>query len=195
MQILSPNKLQKKKLKEMISSLLPKYKYVQISKDGIISLRKNIWWYLLLISKKVNITDMCLVYLPEQLAKLDPTTETFINKYSQVGLGLMHLRNNSVIDYLYDNYVDLKLRLKRNHYIENSLLPVGNKYLLTVTDIVPSVFSNIYAREKLKQWKDAVNKLTHPVLFRNYINLWFKKEVKETLNWIDNIQLNLRLSY
>jgi hypothetical protein len=51
MRILSPTKLQKKKLKRD-TEFVPKYKYVQINKNGIILLRKSFWWFLLLMADK-----------------------------------------------------------------------------------------------------------------------------------------------
>jgi hypothetical protein len=202
MRIISPTKLQKKKLKEMILNLFPKYKYVQINKNGIILLRKSFWWYLLLIADKVDITEMCAVSIPEKLEKLKSKTHnedeyvSAYNPYSYAVLDLMHHRMNVVIDYLYNEYVNIKYNIQRVYYTKNNLLPQTTYSLSQIlTDkvkehsLVLSRLSTLYVKSILKKWKDGVNVLNHPVLRRSYLNYWFNRNFKEELYRIYNIKI------
>ncbi len=197
MHILSLTKLQKKKLREMILYLFPTYKYVNISKNGIISLRKSFWWYILFMSKKVDITEMCLVMLPDKLSKIrtKPAYDSVFNTYSHMALNLIHLNKaNTVVDFLYTTYVNLKYNIVKVYNTEHNLLPEKTIALFKCTNMVLSPLSNLYSKERLKKWKEAYTTITHPVLSRNTLNMWFKQEVKKQLNKIYELQLTLSYS-
>jgi len=204
MHIISPTKLQKKKLKEMIKRLFPNYQYVKYGPSGLIFLSKS-FWYFLFKREIIHITEMCTVLIPERLEELEsktiietdghPPYRRVYNKYSHIVLDLLHHRTNKVIDYLYDEYVGVKYGIHKTYYTRNNLLPQKSYTLSNILlnkqegSIVLSRFSNAHIKEALKQWKDAVFVLNHPVLRSKTLDLWFNKEVKEELNRIFNIRI------
>jgi hypothetical protein len=204
MQILSPTKLQKKKLKEMILKLFPQYRYVKFGANGIISLSKSFWHILFCVSTKIHVTELCTVHIPERLEELDTRTnihDEFVykrayNQYSHTVLDLLHHRVNSIIDYLYDEYTYIKYGLHKNYYTVNNTLPEITHTLSEILQnpvkkdgIVLSRLSNAYSKQALRRWKNTSFVLNHPILRSKYLDMWFKKEVKEKLKQIYNIRI------
>jgi len=207
MQILSPTYIQIKKLKEMILKLLPEYKYVSFEGHGLIFLSKSFWHDIFRIKRKcIHITELCTVYLPEKLERLDSRTnvengkalpyQRIYNKYSHIVLDLLHHRANTVIDYLYDEYTDIKYGIHRNYYTANNILPEKSYTLSEILSnpikkdgIVLSHLSNAYIKQALRRWKNASFVLNHPKLKSKYLDLWFNKEVKEQIRQIYNINI------
>lgn len=204
MHILSPTKLQKKKLKEMIQKLFPEYQYVRFGPSGLIFLSKS-FWYCLFKRDILHITEICTVHIPERLEKLKyRTIETFgndtsyhraFNEYSHMVLDLLHLRANKVIDYLYDEFINVKYGIQKTYYTRNNLQPKKPYVLSEVLfnskkdSIVLSHLSNVHIKEALKRWKNAVFVLNHPVLRSKTLDLWFRSEIKEELRRIFNIRI------
>lgn len=206
MRLLSPTKLQKKKLKEMIPKLFPKYRYVRFGSNGIVFLSKSIWHIIFCASTKVHITELCTVYIPERLNELKNKSnsiesEGFIykkayNEYSHIVLDLLHHRVNSIIDYLYDEYTYIKYGLNKTYCIVNNVLPEVTYTLSEILQnpvkkdsIVLSRLSNTYSKQALKGWIKSSLVLNHPILRSKFLDLWFKKEIKEKLREIYNIRI------
>jgi len=198
MHTLNPTKLQKRKLKDMVLHLFPTYKYVNISYKGTISLRKSFWWYIFFMSKKVDLTELCLVMVPEKLEQLKTKSGKYSQVFSEYGhfaLDMMQLgKPNKVIDYLYNSYVDIKFGIIRNYNYINNILPENKYSLFNTNAIVLSPLSPSFTKAKLKKWITAPSKLSHPKLKHNYLNLWFKDEVKKQLNKIYELQVTLSYS-
>jgi hypothetical protein len=150
---------------------------------------------------------MCTVFIPERLEKLesrivdeyDNLYEQTTNKYSQTVLELLHNRSNSIIDYLYDEYTYVKYGIHKIYYTVNHKLPETTYTLselllnpIRKDSIVLSHLSNVYIKEALKRWKNANFVLNHPMLRSRYLDLWFKREIKQKLNEIYNIQIVLK---
>jgi hypothetical protein len=197
MRIISPTKLQKKKLREMMLKLFPRYRLVRVANDGIVSLYKSIWSILFFAPEKAHITELCTVQIPERLQELyykkfkdndTPAYEEVYNRYSHVILELLHHRSKDIIDYLYNEFVNVKYGIRRNYYSANKTLPEITFTLSEILrnpvkkdGIVLSRLSNAYVRESLKQWKKSVFVFNNPKILSNYLNLWFKKEVKDKI--------------
>jgi len=205
MHLISPTTLQRKKLKEMIRKLFPQYQYVKFGPCGVIFLSKS-FWHVLFKCKTIHITELCTVYIPERLEKLDTRTildkgeftpyQRVYNKYSYIVLDLLHHRANNIIDYLYDEYTYIKYGIHKKYYVVNNVLPETTYTLSEVLSnpikkdsLVLSPLSNAYIKQALKHWKDVPHVLNHPVLRSNYLNMWFKKEVKQQLRQIYNIRI------
>jgi len=210
MQLITPSKLQQKKLKEMILKLFPEYGYVTFNHLGIVFLSKSFWWNLFSLRKSVHITELCTVYIPERLEKIDLQTKInngndtpykqLYNKYSYIVLDLLHNRANNIIDYLYDEYTFIKYGIHKVYHTEHHTLPEFSHTLSEVLSnpikkdgIVLSQLSNVYIKQALKRWKNATSVLNHPVLYRNFLNMFFREEVKKiTRQFYDiNIALNI----
>jgi hypothetical protein len=204
MSLIVPTTLQKKKLKEMIQKLYPQYQYVKFGPCGIIFLSKS-FWYFLFKRKTINITELCTVYIPERLEKLDSRIiadqdvfpyQRVYNKYSHIILDLLHHRANNIIDYLYDEYTYVKYGIHKTYHTIHNTLPKTTYTLSELLvqpvkkdSIVLSPLSNTYIKQALKHWKDASTVLNHPVLRSKYLNTWFRSEVKQSLKRIYNIQI------
>lgn len=203
MQLISPTKLQKKKLKEIIQKLFPKYQYVQYGPSGLIFLSKS-FWHFLFNRETIHISEMCTVYIPERLEELESRTITetdghppyrrVYNKYSHIVLDLLHHRANGVIDYLYDEYISVKYGIQKTYYTRNNLLPQKAYSLSQILfgkkdSVVLSSFSTAHIKEALKQWKDSVFVLNHPILRSKTLDLWFNQELKKELSYIYNIRI------
>gem|GEM_PF-5083250 len=153
------------------------------------------------MADKVDMTEMCIVNIPEKLEKFKSKTregeyEFAYNPYSYAVLDLMHHRTNVVIDYLYNEYINIKYNIQRIYYVKNDLLPQTTYSLSQIlTDkvkehsLVLSRLSTLYVKSILKQWKDSVNVLNHPVLRKSYLNYWFNRNFKEELYRICNIRI------
>lgn len=210
MRILSPTVLQKKKLKEMILKLFPQYQYVKFGPCGLIFLSKSFWHFYFVKKETIHITELCSVHIPERLQELYVKTfednevipyQRVFNQYSQMVLHMLHYRTNKVIDYLYDEYVHIKYGLHRNYYVKNNILPEQTYTLSEILKdpvkkdgIVLSNFSTVQVKKTLKHWKDALFVLNHPKLRQNYLNMWFRKEIKEKLNEIYNYRIRIAIS-
>jgi hypothetical protein len=203
MTIISPTLLQKKKLKDMIPKLFPEYQYVKFGPMGIILLSKSFWSFIFRKRTTIHITELCTVLIPERLEKLDHRTsdgeiipyQRIYNKYSHIVLDLLHHRASNVIDYLYDEYTYIKYNIHKTYYIANNTLPQTTYTLSELLTnptkkdgIVLSRLSNAYIKEALKRWKNAPV-LNHPVLYRDFLNMWFRSEIKQQLNRIYNIRI------
>lgn len=204
MSLISPNKLQKKKLKEIILKLFPQYQFVRFGPKGILFLSKS-FWHFLFKRELIHITEMCTVLIPERLEKLDSrklSDETVFpyqrvyNKYSHIVLDLLHHRANNIIDYLYDEYTFMKYNIQTEFYEVNNVLPVATYSLSNVIhnyikkdSIVLHSISNAHLKQMLKRWTEVPFVLNHPVLRSNYLNMWFKQEIKQQLNQIYNIRI------
>lgn len=208
MRLIHPTKLQEKKLREMIQKLFPQYQYVKFGKYGLISLSKSFWSYLFCKKDVVHITEFCTVNIPERLEELDSRITvddgTFVpyrrvyNKYSHVVLDLLHNRATSIIDYLYDEYTYVKYGIHKTYYSINNQLPESTYTIFDIAysevksnSIVLANFSNAYIKQALKRWKDAPFVLNHPILRRNFLDMWFKSEVKQYLRQIYDIKISI----
>jgi len=191
-------KLQKKKLKEVILYLFPKYKYVNINKDGIISLRKSFWWYIFNVSIKYDITEMCLVQIPERLEKLKSKSDEYENVFpihSHIILDFFHLRKpDLVINYIYDAFIKAKYGIIKTYCITHNILPEKRYTLFSSEALVLSPLSPSYIKSQLSKWKNVTSNQL-PALRKNYLNMWFKKEIKEQLNMLYNIKMRIALSF
>ena len=200
MRIITPTKLQKKKLKEMILKLFPQYTFIRIADNGIISLSKSFWHFIFMVNKKVHVSELCTVYIPERLDELYCTTfenGKFHVSYSNVVMELLHHRSKSVIDYLYDEFIGIKHGIHKAYYTERQIVPETMYSLSEMIfssrkygEIVLSRLSNVQVKQSLKHWKDSLFVLNHPKLASNRLNLWFKKEFKKELRQIYLIQVN-----
>lgn len=203
MYLISPTVLQKKKLKEMIKKLFPQYQYVKFGPCGIIFLSKSFWHYLLK-RKAIHITEMCTVYIPERLEKLDhriiddnsSSYRRVYNKYSHIVLDLLHHRANNIIDYLYDEYILVKYGIHKSYYNTYNILPETSYSLSQIfrntnkrDGVALSPFSSSYIQQTLKRWKEAPYKLNHPILWEKYLNMWFDQEVKQYFRRVYNIRI------
>lgn len=205
MQLISPTILQKKKLREMIQKLFPQYQYVKFGPCGIIFLSKS-FWCSLFKRKAIHITELCTVYIPERLEKLDirirlneeeilPYQRAY-NKYSHIVLDLLHHRANNIVDYLYDEYTYVKYGIHKKCCAATNTLPETTNTLSNILSntikkdsLVLSPLSNAYIKQALKHWKDRPIVLNHPVLRSKYLDMWFKQEIKQQLNQIYNIRI------
>lgn len=206
MRIISPTKLQVKKLKEMIFKLFPEYSFIWVRKNTI-SLSKSFWHFIIGKVERTSVAEMCTVYIPERLDKLYYKTfkdndeivyHRAYNGYSHEVLELLHHRSKSVIDYLYDEYCHVKYGLRRIVYTKRNMLPEITYTLKEILSnpikkdaLVLSSLSNVYARQSLKYWKDTCTTLVHPKLLSNYLNLWFKKEIKEKLQEFYQLKISV----
>lgn len=195
MHIISPTILQKKKLKEMILRLFPEYQYVKFGSNGLISLSKS-FWYFIFKRETVHISELCTVYIPERLEKLENKTKMRVyNIHSHIVLDLLHYKANGVIDYLYDEYINIKYRIHKICYTKSNILPEKSYSLSTILlgekkdSLVLSRLSNVHIKEALKHWKDAVFVLNHPVLRSKILDLWFNSEIKKELRRIYNVRI------
>lgn len=205
MQILSPTVLQKRKLKEMIQKLFPQYQFVRFGPCGIIFLSRS-FWHVLFKHKTIHITELCTVHIPERLEKLDTRTiidegdfipyQRVYNKYSHIVLDLLHHRANNIIDYLYDEYTYIKYGIHKKYHTIHNTLPATTYTLSEILSnpikkdsLVLSPLSNTYIKQALKRWKDVPFVLNHPVLRSKYLDMWFRKEVKQQLKQIYNIRI------
>lgn len=205
MHILSPTALQKKKLKEMTLRLFPEYGYLKYCSHGVISLSKS-FWHSLFKRTYIHITELCTVHIPERLVELENKTaqeyegklpyQRVYNKYSHVVLDLLHLRASKVIDYLYDEYTNVKYGIHKVYYVKNNILPERSYTLSEVLftkksdSLVLSRLSNVHIKEALKHWKDTVFVLNHPALLSQTLDMWFRQEIKEQLR-----RINVRIAY
>jgi hypothetical protein len=204
MHILSPTILQKKKLKEIIPKLFPQYQYIRFGRNGMIFLSKS-FWHWIFKRTAIHITELCTVHIPERLEELDTRITNYeekasykrvYNQYSHVVLDLLHHRANTVIDYLYNEYTYIKYGIHKTYYTVNNVLPEKTYTLSEVLctpvkkdSIVLSPLSNVYIKQALKRWKDGCFVLNHPILHREYLNMWFRREVKQQLKQIYNIRI------
>lgn len=147
--------------------------------------------------KTIDITEMCMVLIPEQLDKLYMATfegeqecayERAYNQYSHIVLDLMHHRSKSIIDYLYDEFVHIKYGLKKNYYYKASILPEMTETLkiqlanpVKENAIVLSRLSTISNRIYLERWMKSLFVLNHPKLYSSYLDLWLRKYFKEQI--------------
>ena len=205
MHILSPTALQKKKLKEMTLRLFPEYGYLKYCSHGVISLSKS-FWHSLFKRTYIHITELCTVHIPERLVELEnktaqeyennPPYQRAYNKYSHIVLDLLHLRASKVIDYLYDEYTNVKYGIHKVYYVKNNILPQKSYSLSEALftkrsdSIVLSRLSNVHIKEALKHWKDTVFVLNHPALLSQTLDMWFREEIKEQLR-----RINVRIAY
>ena len=205
MHILSPTPLQKKKLKEMILRLFPEYGYIKFKPHGLISLSKS-FWHSLFKRNMVHITELCTVYIPERLEKLESRTieeldgrvhyQRVYNIRSHTVLDLLHHRANGIIDYLYNEYAYIKYGIHKAYYTQTNLLPEKSYKLSEVLlgekkdSIVLSHLSNAHIQQALKHWKNVVSALNHPALLSKTLDMWFRPEIKEELR-----RINVRISY
>jgi hypothetical protein len=205
MHILSPTPLQKKKLEEMIVKLFPEWKYVRFKRHGLISLSKS-FWYSLFKRNIVHITELCTVYIPERLEKLESRTieeldgrvhyQRVYNIRSHTVLDLLHHRANGIIDYLYNEYTYVKYGIHKAYYTQTNLLPEKSYKLSEILfgrkegSVVLFHFSNAYIQQALKHWKNVVSALNHPVLLSKTLDMWFRPEIKEELR-----RINIRIAY
>lgn len=200
MRIITPTRLQKKKLKEMVLQLFPQYVFVHIASNGIISLSKSFWHFIFMVNKKVHVSELCTVYIPERLNELYCTTfeyNRFRVNYSSVVMELLHHRSKSVIDYLYDEFIGIKHGISKSYYSKIESVPKPTYALSEMIfssrkygEIVLSRLSSVQVKQSLKHWKDSLFILDHPKLVSQRLNLWFRKEFKEELRQIYTIQVN-----
>jgi hypothetical protein len=206
MKILSTTSLQRKKLKEMISKVFPNYKYVRISPKGKISLSRSFWYMLFGAFKTIDITEMCMVLIPEQLDKLYMATfegeqngayERVYNQYSHIVLDLIHHRSKSIIDYLYDEYVHIKYGLKKNYYYKANVLQESTETLKVLLAnpvreqaIVLSRLSTISNKIYIERWMKSLFILNHPKLYSSYLDLWLRKYFKEQIRDAYSIRIS-----
>lgn len=189
----------------MIPKLFPEYQYVKFGPMGIILLSKSFWSFIFSTYTSIHITELCTVLIPERLEKLDTRTsdgeitsyQRIYNKYSHIVLDLLHHRTNNVIDYLYDEYTYIKYGIHKQYYTVNNVLPQPTYTLSELLvnpvkkdSIVLSRLSNAYIKEALKRWKSAPV-LNHPILYRDFLNMWFRSEIKQELNRICNMRISI----
>jgi len=206
MRLIVPSKLQLKKLKEIVLKLFIEYKYVFISHTGTISLYKSFWHLLILTNKKVNITDMCVIYIPERLGQLKDKTfgdkdliyQEPYNEYSHNIIELMYRRSSLIIDYLYDEYILIKHKIRKVYCVKPVIVPTKlyvlppilfgciNHYCLML-----SALSRACVKQSIKYWKEAPFVFNHAKILSNYLNLWFKREVKERLEQYYQLQVSI----
>jgi len=207
MRIISPTRLQKKKLIEMISKLFPEYKFTRIARNGIVSMSKSFWHLLFIRPKKAHISEICTVLIPERLDKLyyktfedsdTPIYHRVYNKYSHLVLELLHHRDKSVIDYLYDEYSHIKYGIRKTYFVKHNVLPEITYTLAEILSnpvkkdgIVLSRLSNFHVKQTLKYWKDFSSTFKHPKLWSKYLNLWFKPEVKEQIRQYYQLRISI----
>jgi hypothetical protein len=203
MQLLLPTTLQRKKLTEIIKKIFPQYQFVRFGPCGLIFVSKS-FWHSLFKREVIHITELCTVLIPERLEELDtrttPSGEAFpyqrvYNKYSHVVLDLLHHRANSIIDYLYDEYIYVKYNIHKNYYTINDVLPERtyslSEILLPVKpdSIALSHLSSDNIKQALKRWSNISSVLNHPVLKKDVLNMWFKREIKDQLQQIYDIRI------
>jgi len=150
---------------------------------------------------------MCTVYIPERLDKLynktfedinTPVYHRAYNQYSQCVIQLLHHRNKSIIDYLYDEYTYIKYGIKKAYRVKNNILPEITYTLVEILRspvkkdaLVLSRLSNAHVKQSLKYWKNFSSTFKHPKLLSDYLNLWFKKEIKEKLAQYYQIKISI----
>lgn len=189
----------------MVQMLFPQFQYVKFGPCGIIFLSKSFWHFLFLIKETVHITELCSIHLPERLQELYAKTfdndeiityKPVFNRYSPMVLHLLHNNPNRVIDYLYDEYTYLKYGIQKMYHITNNILPEQTHTLSEILanpirkdSIVLSNFSHFHINRMLKRWKDTLFVLNSPKLFSNYINLWFRKDIKQKLKEVYDIRI------
>lgn len=189
----------------MILKLFPQYRFVRFGPCGIIFLSRSFWQFLFK-RQSIHVTEMCTVFIPERLEKLDSRIildeegtlpyQRMYNKYSHIVLDLLHHRANNIIDYLYDEYTYIKYGIHKKYNIIHNTLPATTYTLSEVLScstkkdsLVLSPSSNAYIKQALKRWKEGPFVLNHPVLRSNYLNMWFRQEVKQRLREIYNIRI------
>ena len=205
MHILSPTKLQKKKLKEMIPKLFPQYQFVRFGPCGVIFLSKS-FWHSLFSHTTIHITELCTVLIPERLEKLDnritDDEDLFVpyqrvyNKYSHVVLDLLHHRANNIIDYLYDEHTYIKYGIQKKYNTAFNIIPESTITLSQIVlqpakkdSIALSPLSPSYIKQALKTWTDAPTVLNHPILRSKVLDMWFRSEIKQQINQIYNLRI------
>lgn len=184
----------------MILKLFPQYMFIHIANNGIISLSKSFWHFIFMVNKKVHVSELCTVYIPEKLDELYYITfenDKFHISYSNVVMELLHHRSKSIIDYLYDEFIGIKHRIRKTYYTKKEIVPEATYSLSEMIfssrkygEIVLSRLSNVQVKQSLKRWKDSLFVLDHPKLASQRLNLWFKKEFKEELRQIYSIRVN-----
>lgn len=209
MRIISPTKLQKKKLMEMILKLFPVYGYIHIFKNGNISMSKSFWHYIFFPhkTKRSNVSEMCTLLIPERLQETYDKTfkddnvaiyNRAYNIYSHSVIELLHKRSSTVIDYLHTEYYHIKYKIQKVYCAENNILPETSysmrELLLTPlkrNSLVLSRLSNTYIKQTLKYWINQNSNFNHPKMLSNYLNLWFNKEIKEKLEQYYKINISI----
>ena len=209
MRLISPTRLQKAKLKEMVLKLYPDYRVVIISDKGIISLYKSIWHFILQVKKTVYVSDMCIVHIPEKLEELNsnvfeegglPVYNRVYHNYSHIVLELLHRRDSNIIDYLYNEFAYIKHGIMRTYYVNTqkkpepvfSLSEMLHNPSIKYGDMIFSRLSSLHAKQSLKHWKDSLFVLHHPKLLSKTLNLWFRKELKQEIGRC--LQLEIKLN-
>jgi hypothetical protein len=206
MRIIQPTILQQRKLREMILKLFPDYGYVKIKNDGIIFLSKSFWHFILHIRVVTHISDMCTVTIPEKLHELYTVTfddadtqasDYVINKYSHTVIELLHRRSKGVIDYLYDEFTDIRFGIQKTYYTNRKVLPEVSYTLAEIlskpkTDsIMLHRLSHAYACKAIKQLRDLPRIFNHPKLLSQFLNMWFNPEVKEKLKQYYKVRISV----
>lgn len=197
MKILSTTSIQRTKLKEIILKVFPNNKFVKISPKGKIFLSRSIWFMFFGAYKTIDITEMCMVLIPEQLDKLYMATfegeqlgtyQRVYNQYSHIVLDLMHHRSKSVIDYLYDEFVHIKYGLKKNYCYKANILQEQTETLKAIianpvkeTAIALSSLSTISNKVYLERWMKSLFVLNHPKLYSSYLDMWLRKYFKDQI--------------
>ena len=98
------------KLREMLQTLYPNYKYINVKRDGYIVFKKN-WWSLR--GEKVSVTKFCLdpELLPHQLSEY--ARLQYFDSYDSIEIAkfIIVARNNEdfpIIDRLYLEFMRIK---------------------------------------------------------------------------------------
>jgi hypothetical protein len=124
---------QKQKLKEMITALLPDYKYIRITKRGNVILKKSFWTF---ECRKYHFLELCVTILAPlvssfQYGKPEVSAAYYLNIYP-----IMQSQETSrVVDYLFSEFCKWKSPLEKvsiEAYIER--LAVNSPFIIMSTE-------------------------------------------------------------
>lgn len=134
MNLIKVTRLVKRRVKDMIVSLMPEYGYVRVTNRGLVILKKNWWSFKKTI---INITDLFIDVFPKKLAescKRKGYGDTYERIFSNDLYVMMQLKSYKkdvdLVEYIWEKFN----RLHRE-------VPVIN---ITVEDIALQSPSNIY---------------------------------------------------
>jgi hypothetical protein len=120
------NKLRRKKLKEILKTLFPEYKYIFVKNNGVIIFRK--YWFF--TYKSIHISELSITEIPERLSNFRQGDKEYTPVYNQYLEYIIHYKIKNVIDYLYSEFLKVKKDSRLTILVENAklLLPVATEY-------------------------------------------------------------------
>lgn len=135
------NKLQRRKLKEMIKILFPEYSSIFIKFNGIIILRK--YWFSC-TWKSIHVSELCITQLPERLSKFKKESSEHIPIYNMWLNHIIHNNICNVINWLYIEFLKIKHESVHCSYKHDGKLLFDN-------DPRYETIGNILKKEKIKK--------------------------------------------